>query len=112
RSWDDRSSVGVVVGQPVRAEEHGAGSIGIFVHAHLRLDEVWAQPAFGQLQALAVPGDGVVGGDRPLLDDAEDLAPRLVRIRYEGRAFLLGRNSEAGVVLSDVMALQPGVGRI
>ena len=76
RSWDDAIPRS---GQSVRAKEHGAGPIGIFVHAHLRLDEVRAQAAFGQLQALAVPGHRFVGGHRPLLDDAEDLAPRLVR---------------------------------
>src|SRR5208283_6067397 len=31
RSWDDANPRSVVVGQSVRAKEHGAGPIGIFV---------------------------------------------------------------------------------
>ena len=104
--------LGVVVGEPMRAEEHSAGYVGVLVHAHLRADEMRAQAALRQLQAPCVRGDGVVAGDSALLDDAEDLARHLLGVGDEGRALLLGVDGEAGVVLGDVMALQRGVGRL
>jgi len=64
------------------------------------------------LQALAVPGDRVVGGHDALLDDAEDFAPHLVGVGDEGGALLLGVDRETDVVLGDVTGLQPGVGRL
>ena len=50
----------VVAGQPVRAEEHAHGAVGVFVYVDAGLYEMRAQAAFRQLQAPSGPGDGVV----------------------------------------------------
>ena len=82
------------------------------MHLDLGPDEMRAQAALRQLQALSVPGHGVVVGDRALLDDAQDLAPHLLVVGDEGRTLLFRLDGEAGVVLGDVTGLEPGVGRL
>ena len=100
----------VVAGQPVRAEEHAHAGVGIFVDVDAGLDEVRAQAAFRQLQALLCPGDGVVVADRALLDDAENLAPGFGTIRHEGASVLLRGDRKGLVVFADVVFAQPAVG--
>src|SRR5271166_3812772 len=60
RSRDAEGSLGVVVGEAVRTQEHGAGSYPDIRDPDLRPGEMRAQAARRQLQALSVPVDRVV----------------------------------------------------
>src|SRR3546814_1158470 len=53
-------AVGAVIGEAVRSVEYSDGAVGVLVDAHHGPDEVRPEPARRQLQAEAVPLDGVV----------------------------------------------------
>ena len=106
----DLLSVGGKPRQSMRAKEHAHGTIGILMHPHHGLDEVGPEPAFRQLQPPTAPCDGIVVGDGSLFDHAQRLAPSLVPVGNERRAFLLGLDRKRRVMLGDVMRFQPRVG--
>jgi len=101
-----------VVGQPVRFPIDCHLAIRIFVHPHRRLDEMRPQPAWRQLQASAFPFHRVVVADRPILLDAQDLAPRRHTIRHECRTLLLGGDRKPLVVLRNIDVAESAVGRL
>ena len=66
------------------------------------LTKCGAQPARRQLQAQPLPLHRVVVAHRPILLDAQDLAPCPHRISHERRTLLLRGDREPRVVLRDV----------
>ena len=107
------ATVGVVVGEAVRAEEDGERAVGILVDPHAGFDEVWPEAARRELQGEPAPfEEGVVVADLALVLGAEDLAPGAGAVGHEGRAGLLGGDGEAGVVRRDVDLGEPAVGRL
>src|SRR5258708_39684681 len=99
----------VVIGQPMRAEEHGDRAVGIFMDAHARLDEVRSQAAGWDLEREPSPFDGVVVADLTLLLNTEDLAPGAGGVDDEGGGRQLGGNGEGGVVGCDVGLGEPAI---
>ena len=75
--------------------EDGEGSVEVLADLDLGLDEVRAQRAGRDLQAVAMEGHGVVVADPAGLLDAEDLAQLGCVDRNEGAARLLCRDGEA-----------------
>ena len=81
---------GVVLSQPVRSPVHCQLAVRIFMHAHIRLDEVRTQLARRQLQAQSSPLHRVIVADRPVFPDTQVLAPRAHRVGHERRTLLFG----------------------
>ena len=88
----------------MRAKEHAHAAIGILVNPHHGLDEVGPEPALRQLQPPAAPCDRVVVGDGSLFNHAQRLAPGLVPVGHERRAWLFGLDRKRGVVFGRVCA--------
>ncbi len=79
----DNLTGGIIVGKPVRSEEHGDRAVGIFVDADRDLDEVRSERALRQLETEAAPFHGIVVADDALFLDAENLGPGTGPIPHE-----------------------------
>ena len=88
------------------------GAVRVEVDFDPRLDEVWAQRTFRDLQLEPIEGNAIVVADLALLLDAQDLVEVDARDRNEGRARLGLRRGEARIVGGQIDLAEEGVGRL
>ena len=88
------------------------GAVRVEVDFDPRLDEVWAQGTFRDLQFERAVGDAIVMADLPLLLDAQDLVEVDAGNGREGRSLARRGNRETRVVGGQIDLADEGVGRL